>query len=64
MCWRKTKDDFAADFKDLYPVIKSLNDNADYFIKDLEFLPTFPFHYKYLRRRCAATTSTCSPRST
>ncbi|HKP42940.1 MCE family protein [Mycobacterium sp.] len=45
----QTKDDFAADFKDLYPVIKSLNDNADTFIKDLEFLPTFPFHYKYLR---------------
>jgi phospholipid/cholesterol/gamma-HCH transport system substrate-binding protein len=45
----ETKEDFAADFKDLYPVIKSLNDNADNFIKDLEFLPTFPFHYKYLR---------------
>ena len=46
---QKTKDDFAADFKDLYPVIKSFNDNVDFFIKDLEFLPTFPFHYKYLR---------------
>jgi phospholipid/cholesterol/gamma-HCH transport system substrate-binding protein len=46
---QQTKDDFAADLKDLYPVIKSLNDNADSFIKDLEFLPTFPFHYKYLR---------------
>jgi phospholipid/cholesterol/gamma-HCH transport system substrate-binding protein len=45
----ETKEDFAADIKDLYPVIKSLNDNADFFIKDLEFLPTFPFHYKYLR---------------
>jgi phospholipid/cholesterol/gamma-HCH transport system substrate-binding protein len=45
----ETKDDFAADFKDLYPVIKSLNDNADDFIKDLELLPTFPFQYKYLR---------------
>ncbi|OBI70931.1 MCE family protein [Mycobacterium sp. E740] len=45
----QTKDDFAADFKDLYPVIKSFNDNADYLIKDLELLPTFPFHYKYLR---------------
>jgi phospholipid/cholesterol/gamma-HCH transport system substrate-binding protein len=43
------KDDFAADFKDLYPVVKALNDNADDFITDLEFLPTFPFHYKYLR---------------
>ncbi|MGP4055036.1 MCE family protein [Mycobacterium sp. 4D054] len=46
---QETKDDFAADFKDLFPVIKSLNDNVDYLIKDLEFLPTFPFHYKYLR---------------
>jgi phospholipid/cholesterol/gamma-HCH transport system substrate-binding protein len=47
---QKTKDDFAADFKDLYPVIKSFNDNVDFLIKDLQFLPTFPFHYKYLRR--------------
>jgi phospholipid/cholesterol/gamma-HCH transport system substrate-binding protein len=46
----KTKDDFAADFKDLYPAIKSLNDYSKSFIKDLEFLPTFPFHYKYLRQ--------------
>jgi phospholipid/cholesterol/gamma-HCH transport system substrate-binding protein len=45
----ETKTDFAADMKDLYPVIKALNDNADDFIKDLELLPTFPFHYKYLR---------------
>lgn len=43
------RDDFAADFKDLYPVVKALNDNADDLISDLEFLPTFPFHYKYLR---------------
>ncbi|HEV7418628.1 MAG TPA: MCE family protein [Mycobacterium sp.] len=46
----QTKSDFAADFKDLYPVIKALNDNADDFISDLELLPTFPFHYKYLRK--------------
>jgi phospholipid/cholesterol/gamma-HCH transport system substrate-binding protein len=46
----KTKDDFAADFKDLYPIIKSFNDNVDFLIKDLEFLPTFPFHYKYMQR--------------
>ncbi len=46
---QQTKDDFAADFKDLYPVIKASNDNADDIIKDLELLPTFPFHYKYLR---------------
>ena len=43
------RDDFAADFKDLYPVVKAFNDNADDFISDLELLPTFPFHYKYLR---------------
>ena len=46
----KTKVDFAADFKDLFPVIKAFNDHSDAFIKDLEFLPTFPFHYKYLRQ--------------
>lgn len=45
----ETASDFAADFKDLYPVIKAFNDNADDFISDLELLPTFPFHYKYLR---------------
>lgn len=43
------KDDFTADFKDLYPVIRAFNDNVDDFISDLELLPTFPFHYKYLR---------------
>ena len=46
----KTKDDFAADFKDLFPAVKALNDYSYYFIKDLSFLPTFPFHYKYLRQ--------------
>ncbi len=45
----ETKADFAADMKDLYPLIKAFNDNGDDLIKDLEFLPTFPFHYKYLR---------------
>jgi phospholipid/cholesterol/gamma-HCH transport system substrate-binding protein len=45
----ETKTDLAADLKDFFPAIKALNDNADDFIKDLEFLPTFPFHYKYLR---------------
>jgi len=46
----KTKDDFAADFKDLFPVVKALNDYSYYLIKDLALLPTFPFHYKYLRQ--------------
>jgi phospholipid/cholesterol/gamma-HCH transport system substrate-binding protein len=45
----QTKDDFTADIKDLYPVIKAFNDNVDDVIKDLELLPTFPFHYKYLQ---------------
>ncbi len=45
----ETKADFAADLKDFYPVIKALNDDVDDFISDLELLPTFPFHYKYLR---------------
>ena len=45
----QTKDDFAADLKDLYPVVKAFNDNADDFISDLELLPTFPFQYSYLR---------------
>ncbi|SEA78096.1 MULTISPECIES: MCE family protein [unclassified Mycobacterium] len=45
----QTKDDFAADLKDAFPVIKALNDNADDFIHDLEILPTFPFAQKYLR---------------
>lgn len=45
----ETKTDFAADLKDLFPVIKAFNDNADDVITDLELLPTFPFHYKYLR---------------
>ena len=46
----ETKVDLAADLKDLFPVVKSLNDNADDLIKSLEFLPTFPFHYQYLRK--------------
>ncbi|MDX1871065.1 MCE family protein [Mycolicibacterium sp. 120266] len=45
----ETKADFAADMKDLFPVIKAFNDNVDDVIVDLELLPTFPFHYKYLR---------------
>ena len=44
-----TKDDFAADFKDLFPVIKALNDNADDFIHDQDLMATFPFSNKYFR---------------
>jgi phospholipid/cholesterol/gamma-HCH transport system substrate-binding protein len=39
----ETKTDFAADLKDLYPVIKALADNSDYLISALQFGPTFPF---------------------
>jgi phospholipid/cholesterol/gamma-HCH transport system substrate-binding protein len=46
----ETKSDFAADLKDLYPVIKALNDYRSDFVKDLDLLPTFPFTTKYLRR--------------
>ena len=46
----ETKDDIAADFKDLYAVIKPINDNRADFISDLDLLPTFPFTTRYLRR--------------
>jgi phospholipid/cholesterol/gamma-HCH transport system substrate-binding protein len=38
-----TKDDFAANLRGLYPIIKSLNDNADDLLTSLQLLPTFPF---------------------
>lgn len=43
------RDDFTADFKDLYPVVKAFNDNADDFITDLGSC-----------RRSRSTTSTCA----
>ncbi|CAJ1495783.1 MCE family protein [[Mycobacterium] burgundiense] len=46
----KTKDDFAADFKDLYPVVRSLAESADNLIDAFPMIPTFPFHSKYLRQ--------------
>jgi phospholipid/cholesterol/gamma-HCH transport system substrate-binding protein len=45
----KTKDDFAADMKDLYPVIRSFAENVDNLISGLTFIPTFPFDRRYLR---------------
>jgi phospholipid/cholesterol/gamma-HCH transport system substrate-binding protein len=45
----QTKVDLAADLADLFPVVKAFNDNADDLIDDLQLLPTFPFHYEYLR---------------
>jgi phospholipid/cholesterol/gamma-HCH transport system substrate-binding protein len=46
---KETKDDFSADMKDLFPVVKAVNDKADDFIHDLDFLPTFPFRYQYIK---------------
>lgn len=46
----KTKDDFAQDMIDLYPVIKAVNDNRGDFVSSLDLLPTFPFTTKFLRR--------------
>lgn len=45
----QTKDDFAADLTDLYPVIKSLADNAEYLVSSLGFTTTFPFVGKYIK---------------
>jgi phospholipid/cholesterol/gamma-HCH transport system substrate-binding protein len=39
----KTKVDFAEDLKDLYSVVKALNDNRKDFITSLQLLLTFPF---------------------
>lgn len=39
----KTKADFAADLKDLYSVVKALNDNRKSFVTSLQLLLTFPF---------------------
>jgi phospholipid/cholesterol/gamma-HCH transport system substrate-binding protein len=38
-----TKEDFAADLRGLYPIIKSLSDNADDLLTSMQLLPTFPF---------------------
>lgn len=45
----ETKDDFAADIKDLYPVIKAFADNANELVTAFPFIPTFPFPSMYLR---------------
>ncbi|MET0700425.1 MAG: MCE family protein [Mycobacterium sp.] len=46
----KTKDDFAADLKDLYPVIKEFSDNADYLVSALPLITTFPFVGKNIKQ--------------
>ena len=45
----ETKEDFAADIKDLYPVIKAFADNANELVTAVPFIPTFPFPSMYLR---------------
>ncbi|MEO8815050.1 MAG: MCE family protein [Mycobacterium sp.] len=45
----ETKDDFAADIKDLYPVIKSFAENVNELVTAFPFIPTFPFPSMYLR---------------
>ncbi|WP_409427377.1 MCE family protein [Mycobacterium sp. SMC-11] len=45
----ETKEDFAADIKDLYPIIKAFADNANELVTAFPFIPTFPFPSMYLR---------------
>lgn len=45
----ETKEDFAADVKDLYPIVKAFADNANAFVSAFPFIPTFPFPSMYLR---------------
>lgn len=45
----RSKDDFVASFKDLYPVVRALAENADDVVTIFPFLATFPFHSRYLR---------------
>ncbi|MEB3021749.1 MCE family protein [[Mycobacterium] crassicus] len=45
----ETKEDFAADIKDLYPVVKAFADNANALVTAFPFIPTFPFPSMYLR---------------
>ena len=45
----ETKEDFAADVKDLYPIIKAFADNANELVTAFPFIPTFPFPSMYLR---------------
>ncbi|WP_046316692.1 MCE family protein [Mycobacterium sp. UM_Kg1] len=45
----ETKEDFAADVKDLYPIVKAFADNANELVSAFPFIPTFPFPSMYLR---------------
>jgi phospholipid/cholesterol/gamma-HCH transport system substrate-binding protein len=46
----ETKEDFAADLRGLYPVVKSLADNADDLLTSMQLLPTFPFPSRSIRQ--------------
>jgi phospholipid/cholesterol/gamma-HCH transport system substrate-binding protein len=46
----ETKSDFAAETKDLYAVIKPVNDNRSALVDSLDYLATFPFPGKNLKR--------------
>jgi phospholipid/cholesterol/gamma-HCH transport system substrate-binding protein len=46
----QTKNDFAAETKDIYAVIKPINDNRSALVDSLDFLATFPFPGKNLKR--------------
>lgn len=46
----ETREDIVADLKDLYAVIKPINDVRADFVSDIDLLPTFPFTTRYLRR--------------
>lgn len=45
----KINSDFAADLRELYPVVKSIADNVDAFVKSLDQFVTFPFVEKYIK---------------
>ena len=60
----KTKVDFAADLKDLYPVIKALNDNRMTSSRTWSSCRRSRSTTSTCVRRCAVTTSTCSSPST
>ncbi|OBK80310.1 mammalian cell entry protein [Mycolicibacter heraklionensis] len=45
----ETKEDFAADIKDLYPVVKAFAENANELVTAFPLIPTFPFPSMYLR---------------
>ncbi len=45
----ETKKDFVADMVDLYPVVKSFADNADYLVSAFPMIPTFPFTSYYIK---------------